>query len=630
MSISIDFAGTLWKTLILVTLPHLTCHVLCPASCLCGLDGGVQCHGNTIADVPELLPVNASQLLLDRTNITVINEQSLANKKLLLRFGLTSSPLHTIYPGAFQVAPQLKSVKLSSNNLSTLPARVFSPLNTLEQLHVDSNQLETIAPDMFKGLRELFDLDLSSNRLSSLASGLFEGLTNLTNLNLCKNSIKKFPPTIFHNLTNLRVLAICYNELEVLEAGIFDDLVNLVELKIHRNKITSLPLHVFWALRNLKTLTLSSNRLEAIPEKSFYNMPKLNKLNLFNNPLLSLPKQLMGHMPDITEFYLSATNLTTAPANLFANMSGLRKLKFNFNKQLRELPSDLFCCNPKLQTLSLISNDLHSLHPQLFSRLGKLMELLIDNNELQSLPDNIFQGAVNLAVVKMGGNPWNCVCSIISKWMKQNRHVVVDRANVICHSPAYRLNQTVDSLPDEEIDFCDGRIFRPTHHPGREPMTPLHTIQTSRPTTTVASTSTPPTQTSAAIRVATQEVTMTTNPPTAKLAALITTVRPTSFQSPTITLPTNKFLVITETPSSACSAPAFYDTLVVGQGPEFVHHNLFKGWVYLWFLPSDAALTGFLLFCYILLVATGLILIAAAMFCMYRLNKSMDELKSKC
>ncbi|KAM8874731.1 uncharacterized protein AB9W97_015925 [Spinachia spinachia] len=624
------FKGTLWATLVLVTLPHLTGHTqLCPASCLCRSDGAVQCGGSTVADIPDLLPVNTNLLELKETNITVIREQSLETKRLLLRFSLTSSHLHTIHPGAFHVAPQLRSVKLSSNNLSTLPAGVFRSLISLEQLHVDFNQLETIAPDTFKGLGGLLELDLSSNRLSSLASGLFDGLTNLTILNLCKNSIKKFPPTIFHNLGNLRMLAICNNELEVIESGIFDDLVNLELLMINRNKITSIPPQVFWALRNLKTLRLSFNQLQAIPEKSFYKMPKLTKLYLFNNPLLSLPKQLMGHMPNMTEFYLSVTNLTTVPGNLFANMSGLMKLEFHYNKQLRELPSELFCCNPKLQTLSLTSNDLHYLHPQLFFKLNRLTHLLIDYNKLQSLPDSIFHGTVSLARLWMGGNPWNCVCSIIGKWMKQNQHVVVDRDNAICHSPAYRLKQTVVSLPDKEIDPCDNRIFRSTHISTRRPMTPFYTIPTTRPTTTVASTTILPLQTSAPIRVATQGVTLPTNTATTSPLALITTVRPSSVKSPAITLPNYELLDIPETLSPFCPAPAFYDTLVVEQGSDFVHHNLIKGWVYLWFLPSDAALIGFHLFCYILLVAIGLVLIVAAMFFMYLLNKSMDQLKSE-
>ncbi|KAI9519318.1 hypothetical protein NQZ68_029485 [Dissostichus eleginoides] len=101
-------------------------------------------------------------------------------------------------------------------------------------------------------------------------------------------------------------------------------------------------------------------------------------------------------------------------------------------------------------------------------------------------------------------------------------------------------------------------------------------------------------------------------------------------QTPTTNEPNEEFPPNTEKPSSHYKSANFYDTLVIEEGPEFVHHNLHKGWVYVWFLPSDAALTGLLMFCYILLVAAGLFLIFAAMFCMYRLNNSMDKLKAEC
>uniref|UniRef100_A0A3P9AZF0 Platelet glycoprotein V-like n=1 Tax=Maylandia zebra TaxID=106582 RepID=A0A3P9AZF0_9CICH len=165
---------------------------------------------------------------------------------------LIKSHLHTVHPQAFFIAPQLKSVKLSSNDLSTLPPR---------------------------------DLDLSRNKLRSLDPDLFEGLTNLTFLNLGRNFIKKLPPTIFHSLTKLQQLILYYNELEFLEAGIFDKLINLVELKLHQNQIASLPPKVFWPLGNLKNLTLSSNQLQAIPEKNiFVSLPALMNLTLSGNP----------------------------------------------------------------------------------------------------------------------------------------------------------------------------------------------------------------------------------------------------------------------------------------------------------------------------------------------------------
>ncbi|XP_034085587.1 amphoterin-induced protein 1-like [Gymnodraco acuticeps] len=125
------FRGTLWTILILFTLPHLTCNMLCPGSCLCNFKGAVKCVGDAITDIPHNLPVHTYLLQLNGTQMNIINERSLADQDLLSRFSLTYSHLHAIHPNAFHVAPQLKSVKLSSNDLSTISARVFSPLATL-------------------------------------------------------------------------------------------------------------------------------------------------------------------------------------------------------------------------------------------------------------------------------------------------------------------------------------------------------------------------------------------------------------------------------------------------------------------------------------------------------------------
>ncbi|XP_072245559.1 uncharacterized protein [Leuresthes tenuis] len=609
------FRGNLGVMLILSILPLLNCEVSCPSSCICS-SGIVKCAGYTIKDIPQHLPLHTYTLLLNNTTMNIINERSLADRDLLLRFMLTHSHLHTIHPLAFHVAPQLKSIMLSFNDLSTLPARVFSPLSTLEEIYLEGNQLETLAPDMFEGLVGLLVLDLTRNKLTNPASDIFDGLTNLTILNLGRNYIKKLPPTIFHSLTKLRLLRIYNNELEELEAGIFDKLVNLEELILHQNQIKSLPAQVFWSLRSLKTLTLSSNQLKVVPHKSFYNMPKLSKLTIYKNPLLSLPDELMGHMPDMREFYLFDTNLTTVPGNLFANMSGLLYLNFHLNKKLRDLPSDLFHHLPNLQKLSLRFNNLRSLHPQLFSTLTTLGILLLNDNKLKSLPEDIFQNLTglvtmdltrnllttlpgdiflsneNLKDLTLSGNPWNCTCDIrgIARWIRHNEHVVIDRNDAICHSPVYQQLLTVGSLSDEEFKYCDikpSKSYSTTQTYFHKPTRPLDIISTTPPQ------------------------------------------RPTT--SVTKTLSTLFDTVATALPDKACPVSAlFHDILVVEHGPEYVHHNHYKGWVYVWFLPSNTALVGFLMFCYVLLLAIGLSLILGAIYGMYRLSMRMDKLKAVC
>ncbi len=235
--------------------------------------------------------------------------------------------------------------------------------------------------------------------------------------------------------------------------------------------------------------------------------------------------------------------------------------------------------------------------------------------------------------LSLGDTPWNCTCSIrdIANWIRHNERVILDRDNVLCHSPVHQLLRTIGSLRDEEFNFCDATratLFKssyiPTQNYLHEPPKPFHTISTSGPTSFVASRTTPPMTTSTTTQRATQQVTISTTTPTTKPSTLHTTV-----QTPTTTVP-KKFLLITKTSSADYMSPPFYDTLVLEEESEFVHHNHHRGWVYVWFLPSDTALAGFLMFSHILLVASGLILIIAAMYGMYRLNKTMDELKAEC
>lgn len=633
--------------LVLLTSPRLTCNTLCPMSCLC-LSGNVKCVGFMITDIPKQLPQETYLLQLSDTKMNTIHEQSLANLDLMTRFSLTHSHLHTIHPLAFHVVPKLKSVKLSSNNLSTIPAQVFTPLTDLEQLFLDGNQLKTLAPGMLEGLTGLKVLDLNRNKLSSPTSDIFNGLGNLTFLNLGRNGIKKLPRTIFQSLTQLRKLSLYYNELETLEPGMFDTLVNLEELKIHQNHITSLPPEVFWSLKKLKNLTLSGNQLQAIPEKSFYHMPKLIQLTLYKNPLLSLPEQLMGHMPDMRDFYLYETNLTTVPENFFANMSGLEVLNFHLNEKLRELPSRLFCCFPNLTKLSLKSNVLEYLPPHVFSKLTTLNILLLNGNKLKNLPENIFQGLqalsmldlrnntlktlsgdiflsnTGLKVLNLDENPWNCTCSIrgMVSWIKLNQHVVPDREEVYCHSPCYQMLRPLHSLQDSEFNSCDAstvKIDFRSHKDFHETTQPFRTFITKPLPTTTAATGQTSNQ---------QHAVPTTATPMKPTTSHVTSSL-TSLHTQTTAGPTEELLFSIETPLDVHVSRPFYSEVVLEQGPEFVHHTLHGSWVYVWFLRSDAALTGLLMFFHILLVVTGLCLILAAMYGMYRLNNTMDDLMAE-
>ncbi len=66
---------------------------------------------------------------------------------------------------------------------------------------------------------------------------------------------------------------------------------------------------------------------------------------------------------------------------------------------------------------------------------------------------------------------------------------------------------------------------------------------------------------------------------------------------------------------------AFYDTIVLDNGPEIVHNSHYNGWVYLWTVPSTCPYSGFMMALYIVLLVSGVVLIVASLYALYQLHK---------
>ncbi|KAH9504489.1 hypothetical protein Btru_062914 [Bulinus truncatus] len=94
--------------------------------------------------------------------------------------------------------PNLRTLNISYNKLSSLSPDVFSTYRTLEVLSLCSCQLSSEFMSIFSGslfinLSNLQVLDLSFNSLDSLAPGTFSTKTNLTSLNLAGNRFRNLP-----------------------------------------------------------------------------------------------------------------------------------------------------------------------------------------------------------------------------------------------------------------------------------------------------------------------------------------------------------------------------------------------------------------------------------------------------
>uniref|UniRef100_A0AAY4CG21 LRRCT domain-containing protein n=1 Tax=Denticeps clupeoides TaxID=299321 RepID=A0AAY4CG21_9TELE len=435
----------------------------CPAGCTCNKNGAVMCTGS-IADIPSPMPVHTYHLILHATHVRALGKDELARLPLITRFAVTHSGLDALHPQAFGQSQQLRSIKLSENNLSSLPSPVFMGLSLLEELHLDGNQITSIDRMLFEGLVNLTELDVSRNSVTYLDADVFRSLGSLRFLNLGRNLLARLPPALFHPLARLQHLMIYSNRLQTLEAGAFDGLAELRELKLHSNRIQSLP-------RN-------------VPERTFYHLPDITKLTLFKNPLLFLPDQLVGHMPKLKELYLYGTKLTTVPWNLFANMTGLESLNLHLNSELRDLPRDLFCF------LLLNNNRLRALPEHIFYNLSNLQSIQLHENRLRSLPANIFTLKMNnrsaLQNVTLGGNPWDCTCSTAGMldWIRDHENHILD--DPTCQEPFELQNISVASVrhvpcptsPAVRVTTSQGSVATPVHNPTSVTSSPHWTTST--------------------------------------------------------------------------------------------------------------------------------------------------------
>ena len=176
------------------------------------------------------------------------------------------------------------TLNLNRAGISSLRSGDFSGLGSIRSLLLSSNQLTGLPADIFSGLVNVRTLRLTSNELDSLPGNLFDGLATVDILDLEFNNLTTLPAGLFAGL-NLRFLGLEGNQFRTLPAGVFDSLGrgNLV-LDISHNGLTTLRGNVFANLDNLMELDLAYNQLQTLPGGVFAGLASMNSLYLNNNP----------------------------------------------------------------------------------------------------------------------------------------------------------------------------------------------------------------------------------------------------------------------------------------------------------------------------------------------------------
>ncbi|NXA39088.1 TLR7 protein, partial [Eudromia elegans] len=399
----------------------------------------VDCSDRRLTEIPQGIPINATNLTLTINHIPRVYRTSFAHLKNLMEidFRCNCVPVKLgpkdnacmsppqIESGSFAALTRLKSLYLDANQLAEIPRGLPT---TLRLLSLEANSISSITRANLSELRNLEALYLGQNcyyrnpcHVSfEIEETAFLDLKNLTILSLKSNNLTYIPPNLS---TTLKELYIYNNVIQVIQEHDLIALHNLEILDLSGNcprcynapyPCTPCPkgtieIHpkAFQSLKQLKILRLHSNSLQRIPSSWFKNTVKLKELDLSQNFLAKEigDAQFLKLIPSLVELDLSFNfqlqvyspylNLSKTFSSL-VNLETLRLRGYVF-KELKQENLNPLLSLKNLTVLDLGTNFIKVADLKVFKKFPalKFIDLSVNKISPSSGEDNCYRFCPN-------------------------------------------------------------------------------------------------------------------------------------------------------------------------------------------------------------------------------------------
>ena len=146
----------------------------CPDNCTCYHDTTwtkniAECSGARFRDLPDQLPMDATEIFLDGNNIGDLHSHTFIGRK------------------------NLRVLYLNDSKIASVDNHTFNGLSVLECLHLEGNSIAKMQGDEFHGLAQLRELYLHDNLIGAVNNATFRDLKSLAVLSLHNNRLVNFP-----------------------------------------------------------------------------------------------------------------------------------------------------------------------------------------------------------------------------------------------------------------------------------------------------------------------------------------------------------------------------------------------------------------------------------------------------
>ncbi|KPI94118.1 Slit-like 3 protein [Papilio xuthus] len=146
------------------------CEMICPNNCKCYHDitwnaNVVDCSNAGYTEVPERIPMDATEIYLDGNHISNLGNHVFIGKKKLQVLYLNNTKLKEVNNQTFKGVDSLRVLHLENNKLVELKGDEFLHLNNLNELYLDHNAIVHVANNTFSSLKSLSVLRIDDNKL---------------------------------------------------------------------------------------------------------------------------------------------------------------------------------------------------------------------------------------------------------------------------------------------------------------------------------------------------------------------------------------------------------------------------------------------------------------------------------
>ncbi|XP_070759155.1 extracellular matrix protein 2 [Enoplosus armatus] len=304
----------------------------------------------------------------------------------LRSLSLEGNNISSIPAEAFNGIPNLEWINLKKNKLTSagIDAKAFKGLKMLRRLYLDGNLLEAVPSDLPPTLQEL---KISENRLRGIHEDSFQDLSSLVILELEGNLLSEgnVSPLAFAPLVQLSYLRLGRNHFRTIPQGLP---MSLLELYLENNLVEEISEAVFNQTHSLNVVSLRHNRLDEtrIAPMAWINHRNLESIDLSHNHLYLVPSYLPR---SLVHLVLVGNNIERIPGYVFAHMDpGLEYLYVSYNKLDGEgiEPESFFGSFNSMVELCLDHNQLIAV-PSGINEMTNLHFLRLNNNKIRSIPD---------------------------------------------------------------------------------------------------------------------------------------------------------------------------------------------------------------------------------------------------